>query len=304
MDSNVSPHQRNFILRIFLSGTEARLRAGWRLMLHTLLLVMIFSIMLLVSLFLPVSIDGASIDTSLAALSVELASILAATWLARRFLDRRSFASLGLEWSGQAWKDLMIGFSIPALLMGLVLTIELSVGWSNFESWAWQEFHPGAILPGLISGLVGFTLVGFSEEILSRGYHLQNLREGLNLGWGLLLSSAVFALLHAANPNSNWISTIGILLAGYFLAYGWIRTGQLWLSIGLHIGWNFFAGTVFGFSVSGFGTFRLINHHVTGPVIITGGDFGPEAGLIILPAMALGVLLIQRYTRKRFEAAG
>ena len=35
---------------------------------------------------------------------------------------------------------------------------------------------------------------------MSRGYHLQTIASGLNLGWGLALSSAIFGLLHLANP--------------------------------------------------------------------------------------------------------
>jgi CRISPR/Cas system-associated protein Csm6 len=71
------------------------------------------------------------------------------------------------------------------------------------------------------------------------------------------------------------------------------------LSIGLHIGWNFFEGTVFGFQVSGSTFFRLIIQSVKGPELITGGDFGPEAGLIVLPAMLLGAGLIYAYTHNR-----
>ena len=91
----------------------------------------------------------------------------------------------------------------------------------------------------------------------------------------------------------------GIFFAGLFLAYGYLRTGQLWLSIGLHIGWNFFEGVIFGFPVSGLDIYRLIRHQIQGPEIWTGGAFGPEAGLIVLPALAVGSVLIYFYTRDR-----
>jgi membrane protease YdiL (CAAX protease family) len=298
MDPERSSTQKHLFLRIFLSPDEPRLRTGWRLLLHTLLLGLITSILLLALLFMPVSIDGTIFETNLLSLVIEFVSIGSATWLARRFVDRRSFLSLGFALTRQAWMDLVIGFAIPGLLMGLVFTLELSLGWTTFERWAWQGASLVNVLIGMSSGLIAFILVGFSEEILSRGYHLQNLKDGLGLGWALLLSSLIFAWMHTANPNSSWISMLGILLAGYFLAYGWVRTGQLWLSIGLHIGWNFFEGNVFGFPVSGLSTFRLIEHHPTGPSLITGGAFGPEAGIIILPAMALGLLLIHSYTRR------
>jgi hypothetical protein len=73
----------------------------------------------------------------------------------------------------------------------------------------------------------------------------------------------------------------------------------LWLPIGLHLGWNFFEGNIFGFPVSGLDTFRLIRHSINGPTWLTGGPFGPEAGLIILPAMALGIWLMIIFTRGR-----
>jgi hypothetical protein len=147
--------------------------------------------------------------------------------------------------------------------------------------------------------LVLFIIVGYQEELLSRGYHLQNLVDGLNLPLGILLSSSVFALLHLGNPSADWVSTAGILFAGIFLAYAWVRTGKLWLPIGLHIGWNFFEGTIYGFPVSGTGGFHFIRQTVSGPKLVTGGGFGPEAGLVVIPALALGALAIWWYSRRR-----
>jgi len=286
----------SFIKGVFLSPDEPRLRAGWRLLLHTIFLGLSSSTLILVYLFLPGLIEQGFSDISLVTLILEFGSILTATWVARRYFDRRSFRSLGFRVTKQAWKDLGVGFLLPGLLMGLIFVVELLLGWIVLDGWVWQVASPGDSLIGIVSGLAAFILVGFSEEILSRGYHLQNLKDGLNLRWALLISSGIFALLHMANPHTSWFSALGILLAGYFMAYGWIRTGQLWLSIGLHIGWNFFEGNIFGFPVSGLMTTRLIHHHSTGPEWITGGAFGPEAGLIIIPAMALGVFIIRRYT--------
>jgi membrane protease YdiL (CAAX protease family) len=91
------------------------------------------------------------------------------------------------------------------------------------------------------------------------------------------------------------LSFIGLVAAGLFLAYAYVITRQLWLPIGLHIGWNFFEGNVFGFPVSGLETFKLITLRVHGPELWTGGAFGPEAGLIVFPALLLGLGLMAGY---------
>lgn len=231
------------------------------------------------------------------------AAITLATGFARRFLDRRSWVSLGFQFDRHTLPDLLVGFAVPGLLMGLVFAAEWALGWVQFEGWAWEGGAWGAAVLGLLGGLALFCAVGYEEELLSRGYQLQNLVEGTNLRVGLFLTATLFSILHLFNPGAGWASFLGILAAGYFLAFGWLRTRQLWLSIGLHIGWNFFEGTIFGFPVSGLDMFRLMRHTVSGPAWFTGGAFGPEAGLIILPAMAIGGSLIWLYTRGRVGGA-
>ena len=122
--------------------------------------------------------------------------------------------------------------------------------------------------------------------------------------WGVILSSLIFALMHLGNPNVSVMAVLGLIAAGFFLAFGYLRTRHLWLPIGLHIGWNFFEGTVFGFQVSGLDIYRLIEQTVQGPQIFTGGEFGPEAGLILIPGLALGVALIYFYSRIRNNGQG
>ena len=65
-------------------------------------------------------------------------------------------------------------------------------------------------------------------------------------------------------------------------------TGTLWLAVGMHTGWNFFLGTVFGFPVSGIVERSVFLTESDGPALLTGGDFGPEGGLLAAVVLLLG----------------
>jgi membrane protease YdiL (CAAX protease family) len=183
--------------------------------------------------------------------------------------------------------------------MGLIFLVLWAVDWVQVESFAWEVENWGEITGSILVMLVLFSLVSWQEELLSRGYWLQNLSAGLSLSLGVLISSILFSFAHWFNPNLGWQALVGLFLTGLFLAFAYLRTRQLWLPIGLHLGWNFFEGTLFGFPVSGQYQYQLIRQTTTGPDVITGGAFGPEAGLILLPALILGAALIFWYTQDR-----
>jgi len=296
-----SRHPRSFPARIFISPEEPRLRAGWRLTLQSLLLfalVIVFSLPVELSFYLK-PLDNPYLQQLLSGLAT-LIAITLSVYLARRWFDRRKFSSLGLLWDRQAGRDFTFGLLAAGVMLGLVFVLELAFGWLQVDGFAWQTAPPLQTWYGLLVMLLVFVAVGWQEELLSRGYWLQNLTAGLNLFWGVLISSLLFAVSHLANPNFSWLAVGGLLLAGLFLAFAYLRTGQLWLSIGLHVGWNFFEGPIFGFPVSGLTGFPVvISQNASGPELITGGNFGPEAGLILLPGMAVGFFIVWWYTRQR-----
>ena len=234
----------------------------------------------------------------LGALVTSLA-ITFSVYIARRYIDQRSFTSLGLQVDSHTLVDILFGIGLTGLMMGLIFLVLWALNWIQIESFAWQVESWGNVAASVLVMVVLFTFVSWQEELLMRGYWLQNLSEGLSQSLGVLLSSAFFALAHWFNPNLDWLGLLGLFAAGLFLAYGYLRTRQLWLPIGLHLGWNFFAGTIFGFPVSGQYQYQLIRQTVTGPELITGGSFGPEAGLILLPVLVLGSVGIYWYTRAR-----
>jgi membrane protease YdiL (CAAX protease family) len=225
--------------------------------------------------------------------------ITASVYVARRWLDKRSFESLGLRIDKYTLLDILAGVGITFVQMGFIYILMLGLGWLTFEGFAWQFDPISVVITSVLTFFVIFIIVAWNEELLSRGYHLQTIASGLNLFWGVVISSAVFGLLHLGNPNATWVSAAGIFFAGVYLAFGYIRTKQLWLSMGLHLGWNFFEGVVFGFPVSGLDIYALTRIKVHGPELWTGGAFGPEAGLIVLPSLVVGGFLIYLYTRKR-----
>jgi uncharacterized protein len=307
MDNHQFPNNRSALENLFLSPNERRLRAGWRLLLQTILLLFLGGC-LSICLGLVLLVADPSLLGKLASLPpeylllgevAEAFAVTVSVFLARRFLDKRSIESLGLKLNIQTLYDILAGIGITLLQMGLIYLLMSWMGWIKFEGFAWQFDPVSLVLRNTLLFFVIFLLVGWTEELLCRGYQLQTIASGTNLLWGVLLSSAIFGILHIFNPGAKWASTLGIFLAGLFFAYAYVRTRQLWVPIGMHLGWNFFEGVVFGFPVSGLDIYPLMRIQVHGLELWTGGEFGPEAGLIVLPALALGILLINLYTRKR-----
>jgi CAAX protease family protein len=292
---NTPASKRNFFSWAFVSPDEPRLRAGWRLLIQTILLFILGIIVSAIGLIFK---TGGSATTILNQI-LNLVAITGSVYIARRWLDKKSFESLGLKLEPRALIDIFAGIGITFIQMGLIYVAMVSLGWLTFKGFAW-EFDPlSTVVTSVITAFIVFIFVGWNEELLSRGYHLQTIASGTNLFWGVIISSAVFGILHLGNPNATWVSAAGIFFAGIYLAYGLVRTGQLWLGIGLHIGWNFFEGVIFGFPVSGLDIYALTRIEVHGPVLWTGGAFGPEAGLIVLPSLLIGGILIYWFTRNR-----
>lgn len=308
-------------MRPFFDEGTGRLRAPWRLLLQYLAYTVAVPLFanLLAGAFLLVGMGAGSSGTSALAGSpllpviggvAGLGGALLSVWLAGRFLDRRPFAEFGFHLSGGWWLDLLFGMALGALLMTTVFLVQSGLGWVTVTG-SFESLVPGA--PFWLAVLVPATLfvcVGFYEELVSRGYQLRNAAEGLNsssigprgavlLAWAL--SSAFFGYLHAANPNATILSTANVALAGLMLGCGYVLTGELAIPIGLHVTWNFFQGTVFGFPVSGLriGGATFLSIEQGGPDLWTGGPFGPEGGLLAPAAMALGILLTALWVRLR-----
>jgi membrane protease YdiL (CAAX protease family) len=287
---------------LFLSPGERRLRSGWRLLIQTILLLLL-ALCAGTAILLPYTFlagrDISGLSFILLNEAIKLIAITPSIVLARRFLDKRSFASLGLKIDLRAGFDLLAGLLVSFLMMGAIFLTFRSLGWLRFQGFAWQAQSLAPVIGQSLLMLLIFTSTGWNEELLSRGYHLQTFASGTSTAWGVVFSSIIFGVMHLTNPGASWIAGLGIFFSGLFLAIGYLLTGQLWISIGLHIGWNFFEGTVFGFTVSGIDFYRITNITVHGPQAWTGGAFGPESGLIILPAIVLGSLLVFSYSKLR-----
>jgi len=322
-----------FIVGCFWDRDERRLRAFWRLIVQLLIFVPLAVVMSLVigvlSLGWLVAVEGLAVRE---VAGVEMVQVLMGSpafqvanhlivglamtgsiWLAGRWVDRRRFAGFGLHPDRTWWGDFGFGLLLGALLMGVIFLFQLAVGWVRVTG-TWVVYRPDvSFVPAFLAPLISYVLVGFYEELFSRGYQLKNLAEGLRfLGprgavlAATLLSSAVFGVLHAANPNATLLSTLNLVVAGFFLASGYVLTGELAIPIGLHISWNLVQGNVFGFPVSGTGAraATVIAIRQQGPLVWTGGPFGPEGGLLGLGIMLVGIALTVAWVRWRRGSVG
>ena len=226
-----------------------------------------------------------------------LAATLLVTYLFCRFLDGRSFASLGFQRRRGWLREVAFGLALGLVLMGGIFLVEWGCGWLAFEGFAWGSEPLGGVLLSLLAHIAFFAPAAIEEEVAFRGYVLQNLREGWGIVPAVLLSSAIFGLFHSLNPHVSPLALADIALGGVVFSCAYLATGSLWLPMAFHFAWNFFQGPVFGFPVSGIAVEGLLATRV-GESIVTGGPFGPEGGLAGIGANLVGLVLRWLWTRR------
>ncbi|WP_143592163.1 CPBP family intramembrane glutamic endopeptidase [Tenacibaculum holothuriorum] len=298
---------------IFINQQENRFKAGWRIFFFLL----IFWVFAASTFIIKPLLGDITKKEFLENYSLLIVSILAigstiAVFLSRKFFDKKSFVSLGLSLKKQSFFDVIFGFLLSGAMAFLFCILLISfnlieINGINFSlnnplelnAENWGNYIKTMSLITLLIVLVEHILVGYWEELVFRGYVFQNMIEGLGLKLSIIISCIIYGLIHALNPNAGIVSTLIIVLFGYLRIYGYLSTKMLWLSIGMHIGWNFFQGPIFGFAASGHKKATLLDISInSNKDWLTGGEFGPEGSILII-LIIIFALLIMKWRAKK-----
>jgi CAAX protease family protein len=211
-----------------------------------------------------------------------------------RLVERRPVVELG---RAHAAAELGRGLALGTLLFASTMAALAALGVAHVgHGDGWRA---------LVTALLLALLAGFGEEILVRGVLFRIVQESLGTWIAVAFSAALFGALHGFNHGATIVSTLAIAFeAGVLLAAAYVYSGRLWLPIGLHIGWNFTEGGIFGAPVSGGPPHGLWRSDFTGPSLLTGGEFGPEASLVaVVLCFGAGLVFLERARRQgRFVA--
>lgn len=179
---------------------------------------------------------------------------------------------------------------------GAFTTVLLVIGvFGGWEDLSWGSFGGFAATAGMMASVAAV------EEVLFRGVVFRILEERTGTMVALVASSVLFGATHLVNANATLWGTLAIALTGgTMLAAAYVATRSLWLPIGLHFAWNFGLVGVFGVAVSGSDAPAdgLLETTLSGPSLLTGGTFGPEASLLaLLVCLPPTVLFLRRAAR-------
>ncbi len=212
----------------------------------------------------------------------------------RRWVDRKSLASLGLEPGGHTSESIAGLFMGPALL-GISALCLLFTGHAK-----WTDMIFDAQSLTISVGLL--ILISFGEELVFRGYILNNLLDTFKNKWiALVISALLFASFHITNPGMNSLAFANLFLAGLLLGINYIHTRNLWFSFLFHFSWNFFQGPILGFNVSGLHLPSLLQLETSGDALITGSDFGLEGSMLNTAVSLTAVLLLALAFERKYS---
>lgn len=210
-----------------------------------------------------------------------------------KIFERKPLNVMGFPKIQNHWKDFIFGLLLGIVSITAVFVILLNLGMIQVN----ENLDSPNLIISVIKGLILFIIVGFSEELFSRGYNMSVLKQTGNKWVVLLVPSGIFALLHGLNDNVTFLGLLNIFLIALLFGYMFNKTEHIWIPIGYHITWNFFQGNILGFPVSGLELKGLYKISLIDDNIWNGGKFGAEGGLVTTLIIILGFFAIHFYVK-------
>jgi hypothetical protein len=206
-----------------------------------------------------------------------------------RYFERRPVSELAPH---DAASRVTVGIGVGFVLFSSLLLFLYIGGYGHqvqFNGFDGMTRHASASLGAAVG-----------EEILFRGAIFRITEEWLGTTAALLVSAVLFGAAHGLNSGATPVGVVAIALeAGVLLGVAYSASRSLWLPIGMHFGWNFTEGGLFGTAVSGGQSHGLISVTLHGPVQWTGGTFGPEASIVAIAICLVAATLLGVYSLRR-----
>ena len=222
----------------------------------------------------------------------ELVAALAATAVMLRSIDRRAWADVGMGRGAVRVRGMVRGWVVGFSANGFTCVVLLSAGLLHFVaaptdgSWLGAAFRITLVL----------VPAALAEEVIVRGYLLTVIRDSIGVRGAVMLTSVLFGVLHLRNPGATVSSVLVVIVAGVLLATVRIVTDSVYAAGMAHLAWNWTMAVPFHALVSGI-RFEAPGYRAVtqGPSWLSGGEWGPEGGLVAALGITLGWVWV--YTR-------
>ncbi|HWL86065.1 MAG TPA: CPBP family intramembrane glutamic endopeptidase [Polyangiaceae bacterium] len=255
---------------------ERRLRLGFRLALAFVVYAICGILREVAKLGMHAAGASRPVAMTLAAV-LEISAYLGATMVLRRRVDLRPWAGMALPPPAKGARLFFLGGVLGTALLLVVVGIELAARWIEVGRTDATTFAAY-----LVAGLAISLAVGFIEELLFRGYFLQNLGEEIPLWAATLLTGVFFAAIHMLNGGFGVEYIVSAIAINTLFALMRVLSGSLWLGIGFHAAWDWAQTLLVGLSVvnnpaQDHSLFRVAQH---GPTWMVGDAPSIEGGLL------------------------
>jgi uncharacterized protein len=282
------------------------LRAGWRLLIYFgMIFVLVFGAGVIARRLgsgaknAPPSDFARTIFQAISELVLFLVLLFLA-WVMSK-IERRNVGVYGLPLQRSITSSFIRGYFFWGFLpLAILLSVLRGLHvfyFGNLSALNSQIFGWGALW------FIFFLLVGLFEEFSLRGYLLYTLADGIGFWPAAIIQALLFARAHMGNGGETKIGIIATGIFALFAAATIWRTGNLWLAVGAHAGWDWGQSFFFGVNDSGLKvTGHLLNPVIAqGPDWLTGGSVGPEGSVLTLILWILMTVLFLVLYRKRRE---
>jgi membrane protease YdiL (CAAX protease family) len=210
-----------------------------------------------------------------------------------RFVERRPLSSIGIRGEHKV-REFLHGHALGlAGLLGIVMVIWMAGGLA-LTAVAPAFSQPASLVP-MVLLLFTFALQSSVEELLFRGWLMSVLAKKFNVPVAVVVSSALFSLLHFS-PRAHWLVPVGTFLFGLFACAWVLRTRSVLGIMGWHAGWNWLLAIGFGLPLTGLDVgipALLLDLQPVGQAWLTGGPQGPEASVVCFGYFVFGIFLMR-----------
>ncbi|NII56528.1 type II CAAX endopeptidase family protein [Luteibacter sp. SG786] len=181
---------------------------------------------------------GARLLDNFAVQAAFMVAMVAVAWPLGRWLGFRGYDAYALGWQRAAPLLLAGGLALALLVKYVAVCIGMAFNVYLARAPVAPPVAAVSFLSSIPWALVATFVPSLAEDILTRGFLYRAIRVRW-LPWTFVLASSVVYLLnHVYRLGAGPAEWAMLFCFGLAYAAAVVRTGSLWLAVGLHWGWN------------------------------------------------------------------